>query len=69
MKDSTTALLSWDPVPAESVRGHFKGYKVSLYLHMYSVTYIFMLCSLFLYEDDGSGESTHIWSVQTLLVG
>lgn len=24
----TTALLSWDPVPIESVRGHFKGYKI-----------------------------------------
>ncbi|XP_068626335.1 neuroglian isoform X1 [Battus philenor] len=24
----TTALLSWNPVPAESVRGHFKGYKI-----------------------------------------
>nr|XP_023019782.1 neuroglian [Leptinotarsa decemlineata]XP_023019783.1 neuroglian [Leptinotarsa decemlineata]XP_023019784.1 neuroglian [Leptinotarsa decemlineata] len=24
----TTALLSWDPVPLESVRGHFKGYKI-----------------------------------------
>ncbi|KAK6624567.1 hypothetical protein RUM44_011426 [Polyplax serrata] len=25
---STDALLSWQPVPAESVRGHFKGYKI-----------------------------------------
>lgn len=24
----TTALLSWEPVPLESVRGHFKGYKI-----------------------------------------
>jgi hypothetical protein len=36
VKDSTTALLSWNPVPAETVRGHFKGYKVSLYVHMHS---------------------------------
>lgn len=26
--DSTTALLSWNPVSPESVRGHFKGYKI-----------------------------------------
>ncbi|XP_049962681.1 neuroglian [Schistocerca serialis cubense] len=26
--DSTSALLSWMPVPPESVRGHFKGYKI-----------------------------------------
>lgn len=25
---STEALFSWNPVPPESVRGHFKGYKV-----------------------------------------
>lgn len=25
---ATTALLSWNPVPAETVRGHFKGYKI-----------------------------------------
>lgn len=25
---STSALLSWNPVPPETVRGHFKGYKV-----------------------------------------
>lgn len=24
----TTALLSWNPVPPETVRGHFKGYKI-----------------------------------------
>ncbi|KAJ8936475.1 hypothetical protein NQ314_012338 [Rhamnusium bicolor] len=24
----TTALLSWDPVPLTSVKGHFKGYKI-----------------------------------------
>ena len=24
----TTALLSWSPVPLESIRGHFKGYKI-----------------------------------------
>ncbi|XP_067001681.1 neuroglian isoform X2 [Anabrus simplex] len=26
--DSTSALLSWNPVPPETVRGHFKGYKI-----------------------------------------
>lgn len=26
--DSTSALLSWNPVPLESVNGHFKGYKI-----------------------------------------
>lgn len=26
--DSTSALLSWNPVPIESVNGHFKGYKI-----------------------------------------
>lgn len=25
---STSAILSWNPVPVESVRGHFKGYKI-----------------------------------------
>ncbi|XP_063242824.1 neuroglian isoform X3 [Bacillus rossius redtenbacheri] len=25
---STSALLSWSPVPPETVRGHFKGYKI-----------------------------------------
>ncbi|XP_075216737.1 neuroglian isoform X2 [Lycorma delicatula] len=25
---STSALLSWNPVPLDSVRGHFKGYKI-----------------------------------------
>lgn len=25
---STSAVLSWNPVPPESVRGHFKGYKI-----------------------------------------
>lgn len=25
---STSAVLSWNPVPIESVRGHFKGYKI-----------------------------------------
>lgn len=25
---ATTALLSWEPVPPESIRGHFKGYKI-----------------------------------------
>nr|XP_032528918.1 neuroglian isoform X2 [Danaus plexippus plexippus] len=28
----TTALLSWNPVPAESVRGHFKGYKIQTWI-------------------------------------
>jgi hypothetical protein len=27
--DSTSALLSWEPVTVDSVRGEFKGYKVS----------------------------------------
>lgn len=31
VKDSTTALLSWDPVPPETVRGHFKGYKIQIW--------------------------------------
>lgn len=26
--DAKSAILSWDPVPEESVRGHFKGYKI-----------------------------------------
>lgn len=25
---STSAVLSWNPVPLESIRGHFKGYKI-----------------------------------------
>lgn len=25
---ATTAMLQWNPVPPESVRGHFKGYKI-----------------------------------------
>ncbi|KAK8743667.1 hypothetical protein OTU49_001198 [Cherax quadricarinatus] len=28
LKDATTALLSWEPVSNESIRGHFKGYKI-----------------------------------------
>lgn len=28
MKSSTVALLSWSPVPEESVRGELKGYKI-----------------------------------------
>ncbi|XP_041975037.1 neuroglian-like isoform X1 [Aricia agestis] len=28
----TSALLSWDPVPPETVRGHFKGYKIQTWL-------------------------------------
>lgn len=28
VNSGTTALLSWNPVSAESVRGHFKGYKI-----------------------------------------
>lgn len=27
----TKALLSWDPVPAQSVRGHFMGYKIEVW--------------------------------------
>lgn len=29
LKDATTALLAWEPVANDSIRGHFKGYKVS----------------------------------------
>ncbi|KAF9816679.1 hypothetical protein SFRURICE_018559 [Spodoptera frugiperda] len=28
----TTALLNWNPVPPESVRGHFKGYKIQTWV-------------------------------------
>ncbi|GBP51761.1 Neuroglian [Eumeta japonica] len=28
---ATTALVSWSPVPPESVRGHFKGYKIQIW--------------------------------------
>lgn len=28
----TTALLSWDPVPPQTVRGHFKGYKIQTWV-------------------------------------
>nr|XP_049692060.1 neuroglian-like isoform X1 [Helicoverpa armigera] len=28
----TTALLNWDPVPPESVQGHFKGYKIQTWV-------------------------------------
>lgn len=28
LKDATTALLSWEPVSNDSLRGHFKGYKI-----------------------------------------
>lgn len=28
VQSSTTALLSWTPVPTESVRGDLKGYKI-----------------------------------------
>lgn len=28
IQSATTAWLSWNPVPIESVRGHFKGYKI-----------------------------------------
>ncbi|XP_050519351.1 neuroglian isoform X1 [Diabrotica virgifera virgifera] len=34
----TTALLSWDPVPLESVRGHFKGYKIKTWSDTSSIT-------------------------------
>lgn len=27
----TKALLKWDPVPVDSVRGHFKGYKIEVW--------------------------------------
>ncbi|CAH1112856.1 unnamed protein product [Psylliodes chrysocephalus] len=27
----TTALFSWEPVPKESIRGHFKGYKIKIW--------------------------------------
>lgn len=29
LRDATTALLAWEPVSNSSIRGHFKGYKVS----------------------------------------
>ena len=28
LRDATTALLGWEPVSEDSIRGHFKGYKV-----------------------------------------
>ncbi|XP_018330369.1 neuroglian [Agrilus planipennis] len=28
VQSATTALLSWSPVPLDSVRGHFRGYKI-----------------------------------------
>ncbi|XP_063870133.1 neuroglian-like isoform X1 [Scylla paramamosain] len=28
LKDATTAMLAWEPVSADSIRGHFKGYKI-----------------------------------------
>ncbi|CAL4060819.1 unnamed protein product [Meganyctiphanes norvegica] len=28
LRDATTALLAWEPVSNESIRGHFKGYKI-----------------------------------------
>lgn len=28
---ATTAWLSWDPVPLESIRGHMKGYKIKIW--------------------------------------
>lgn len=28
----TAALLSWDPVPPQTVRGHFKGYKIQTWV-------------------------------------
>ncbi|KAG5874648.1 hypothetical protein JTB14_024872 [Gonioctena quinquepunctata] len=34
----TTALLSWDPVPVESVRGHFKGYKIKTWSDSSSIS-------------------------------
>ena len=30
LRDAKTALLAWEPVSNESIRGHFKGYKVIL---------------------------------------
>ncbi|KAJ8985876.1 hypothetical protein NQ317_006250 [Molorchus minor] len=31
INDPRTALLSWDPVPRSSVRGHFRGYKIKIW--------------------------------------
>lgn len=31
---STSALLNWDPVPIETVRGHFKGYKIQTWTNL-----------------------------------
>lgn len=28
IQSPTTALLSWNPVPLDSVRGHFMGYRI-----------------------------------------
>jgi hypothetical protein len=39
-------MLSWDPVPPESVRGHFKGYKVFFFVLLYIIIlyiYIYIL--------------------------
>lgn len=30
---SRSALLSWEPVSPESVKGNFKGYKVNTYIY------------------------------------
>ncbi|KAL7648874.1 UNVERIFIED_CONTAM: hypothetical protein RMT77_000794 [Armadillidium vulgare] len=32
IKDATTAWLSWEPVANESIRGHFKGYKIQTWI-------------------------------------
>jgi len=37
---SKSAILSWEPVSPESVRGNFKGYKVNLYTDILNSFYI-----------------------------
>lgn len=38
---SRSAILSWDPVSPESVKGHFKGYKVN-FIVLNNITYIIL---------------------------
>lgn len=37
---SKSAILSWEPVSPESIRGNFKGYKVNLYTDILNCFYI-----------------------------
>jgi len=39
---SKSAILSWEPVSPESVKGKFKGYKVNLYIFMYIIIFFFI---------------------------